>query len=353
MSYGKGNTCRPSVLLAPFVTAIFRRVRRREWLDGTDDTFRPRINPGDQIAEPARSGFVVVQARRAPPLSIIQKLRPRLQNFDPLQLVVWQIENIDNRRRFRALYNGSDVGEVFNSSWAGQTMDAVIPEPLKALAIDAANECAETGCAIYTIIATTDAAGHRIECERLLLPFGRSDSAVEHIVAALQLAGIPKSERKTVLDKFQTHANLAFAGKIEAGSTRRVPMPSSIDAPTIQPPILEGKVPDDNALVEGLDRSPILSGATGARNESRRATRQKIRKAGTIHFPRFRMTCVVRDISKSGAALEVSTTTDIPDSFALILEMESAERACSVVWRKRNRLGVRFTGTSKPRPLSR
>lgn len=283
------------------------------------------------------------------------KLRPRLQNFDPLQLVVWQIENIDNGRRFRALYNGSDVGEVFNSSWAGQTMDAVIPEPLKALAIDAANECAETGCAIYTIIATTDAAGHRIECERLLLPFGRSDSAVEHIVAALQLAGIPKSERKTVLDKFQTHANLAFAGKIEAGSTRRVPMPSSIDAPTIQPPILEGKVPDDNALVEGLDRSPIVCGATGAaRNESRRATRQKLRKAGTIHFPSFRMTCVVRDISKSGAALEVSTTTtDVPDSFALILEMESAEHACSVVWRKRNRLGVRFTGTSKPRPLSR
>src|SRR6185312_6922348 len=54
-----------------------------EWLDGTDDTFRPRINPSDQIAEPARSGFVVVQARRAPPLSIIHetpaqttKLRP-------------------------------------------------------------------------------------------------------------------------------------------------------------------------------------------------------------------------------------------------------------------------------------
>ena len=281
------------------------------------------------------------------------KLRPRLQNFDPLQLVVWQIENIDNGRRFRALYNGSDVGEVFNSSWAGQTMDAVIPEPLKALAIDAANECAETGCAIYTIIATTDAAGHRIECERLLLPFGRSDSAVEHIVAALQLAGIPKSERKTVLDKFQTHANLAFAGKIDVDSTRRVPMPSSIDASTSRSAILESKTPDDNGVGEGPDRNPIPCGATGARNESRRATRQKIRKAGTIHFPRFRMTCVVRDISKSGAALEVSTTTDIPDSFALILEMESAERACSVVWRKRNRLGVRFTGTSKPRPLSR
>ena len=51
-------------------------------------------------------------------------------------------------------------------------MDEVVPEPLRNFAIDAAEACAMTGRAIYTILRTTDGAGQRIDCARLLLPFG-------------------------------------------------------------------------------------------------------------------------------------------------------------------------------------
>jgi hypothetical protein len=87
------------------------------------------------------------------------KLKPTLRNFDPKQLVVWNVESesASGERCFRVLYNGSSVGEVFNTAWAGKTMDQVIPPPLRKLAIEAADECAATGRAVYTIISTTDA----------------------------------------------------------------------------------------------------------------------------------------------------------------------------------------------------
>jgi hypothetical protein len=65
-------------------------------------------------------------------------------------------------------------------------------------------------------------------------------------------------------------------------------------------------------------------------------------KAGTIKFGGISVTCDVRDISRTGAALEVSKPAGIPDVFALVLEMESAQRRCVVVWRNDRRMGVRF-----------
>jgi hypothetical protein len=97
---------------------------------------------------------------------------PRLH--DPKQLVIWTIDDAFGQRRFRAL--GTNVAEVFTSSWAGRTMDEVVPAPLKSMSMDGANECAASGCAIYTIFATFDANGHRVDCERLLLPLGEGST---------------------------------------------------------------------------------------------------------------------------------------------------------------------------------
>jgi len=141
---------------------------------------------------------------------------PRLH--DPEQLVIWTIEDAFGQRRFRALYQGTNVAEVFNSSWAGRTMDEVVPVPLKSFSIEGATECASSGCAIYTVFATFDAKGHRVDCERLLLPLGEG-STVQQIVASLQLISLKgEFERKSVLSKFETLSQVVFAGRIRSGS---------------------------------------------------------------------------------------------------------------------------------------
>ena len=161
---------------------------------------------------------------------------PAIAEFDPeprlhdaKQLVLWAVEDAFGQRRFRALYQGTNVAEVFNSSWAGRTMDEVVPMPLKAFSIRGANECAASGCAIYTVFGTLDAKGHRVDCERLLLPLGEG-STVQQIVASLQLISVKgEFERKSVLSKFETLSEVVFAGRIRSGSVLP-PLPGSPQA---------------------------------------------------------------------------------------------------------------------------
>ena len=153
---------------------------------------------------------------------------PRLH--DPKQLVIWAIDDAFAQRRFRSLYQGTNVAEVFSSCWAGRTMDEVIPGPLKCFSIDGANECAASGCAIYTVFGAFDAKGHRVDCERLLLPLGEG-STVLQIVASLQLISIEgEFERKSVLSRFETLSQVVFAGRIRSGS---IPVPADHGADVI------------------------------------------------------------------------------------------------------------------------
>jgi hypothetical protein len=146
------------------------------------DAIQPCLNSVDQINQPARADPLLEQACWAP-FPSIEEFDPGPRLHDPKQLVKWAIEDASGQRRFRALYQGANVAEVFNSSWAGRTMDEVVPVPLKSMSIDGANECAASGCAIYTIFATFDANGYRVDCERLLLPLGEG-STVHQIVRA-------------------------------------------------------------------------------------------------------------------------------------------------------------------------
>jgi hypothetical protein len=76
--------------------------------------------------------------------------------------------------------------------------------------------------------------------------------------------------------------------------------------------------------------------------EKRRAPRRVVHKTGRINARGVREICTVRDISATGAALDLVDATKVPDQFTLVLEMESAARSCAVVWRKARQLGVEF-----------
>ncbi len=73
--------------------------------------------------------------------------------------------------------------------------------------------------------------------------------------------------------------------------------------------------------------------------------RRRMLKGGKIVFNNRNSTigCVVRNMTDSGARLEVPSTTGIPDEFSLESEDGTIRHGCVVKWRKDNVLGVEFT----------
>ena len=77
-------------------------------------------------------------------------------------------------------------------------------------------------------------------------------------------------------------------------------------------------------------------------DETRIAPRHRVLKAGTIEFGGGAIDCTVRNLSQTGAALEVVTPLFIPDHFTLFVPSEQLKRPCHIAWRKEKRIGVRF-----------
>jgi hypothetical protein len=76
--------------------------------------------------------------------------------------------------------------------------------------------------------------------------------------------------------------------------------------------------------------------------ETRIAPRYRVMKAAKIEFIGGPIDCKVRDISTTGAALEVSSQIGIPESFTLVMPDDGLRLPCHVVWRKDFRIGVAF-----------
>jgi hypothetical protein len=78
-------------------------------------------------------------------------------------------------------------------------------------------------------------------------------------------------------------------------------------------------------------------------SEKRRATRYKTLKGARITFNNGRSTidCTVRNLSSTGARLQVTSVVGVPNAF--ILRMGEAEpKYCRVMWRALKELGVQF-----------
>ena len=78
-------------------------------------------------------------------------------------------------------------------------------------------------------------------------------------------------------------------------------------------------------------------------DEHREAPRRRLLKAGRIAFGGgAAFDCTVRNLSETGAALEVISPVGIPDHFTLVIEADHIHVPCRVVWRKQTRIGVHF-----------
>ncbi|WP_048755490.1 PilZ domain-containing protein [Afipia felis] len=77
-------------------------------------------------------------------------------------------------------------------------------------------------------------------------------------------------------------------------------------------------------------------------DENRKSTRHRVLKAGKIAFGGAIVDCTVRNLSETGAALDVVSSVGIPDRFTLIVAVDRVQRPCRVAWRKATRIGVLF-----------
>jgi CheY-like chemotaxis protein len=78
-------------------------------------------------------------------------------------------------------------------------------------------------------------------------------------------------------------------------------------------------------------------------DDRRRAARQRIFKAATIGFAGGGISCTVRNISETGANLEVAAPFGIPRLCTLVIDGENTTRDCTVAWCTEKRIGVKFT----------
>jgi len=81
---------------------------------------------------------------------------------------------------------------------------------------------------------------------------------------------------------------------------------------------------------------------TSKPTETRRNERQKVLDLALVRFGDASVCCVLRNLSDSGAALDIRTGQAIPDQFTLIRLQSDCIYSCSVVWRSRHRVGVSF-----------
>jgi hypothetical protein len=78
--------------------------------------------------------------------------------------------------------------------------------------------------------------------------------------------------------------------------------------------------------------------------DKRKARRRPLRRSAWVALgPNDLHGCKLFDVSEAGARIEVEDAAPIPDQFMLFLSKNgAARRACQVVWRNSNQLGVKF-----------
>ena len=76
--------------------------------------------------------------------------------------------------------------------------------------------------------------------------------------------------------------------------------------------------------------------------ERRAVPRKPVLMSGAIQFAGGAINCLVRDMTISGAALDVADPHDIPERFNLVFKADSTHIPCHVVWRQEERIGVAF-----------
>jgi hypothetical protein len=76
--------------------------------------------------------------------------------------------------------------------------------------------------------------------------------------------------------------------------------------------------------------------------EKRKYPRTEINEPAYVSSGGSVMSCVVRNISPEGAAIDVENPAFVPAQFRLVIARDSSVHDCKIAWIQRNRIGVTF-----------
>ncbi len=62
------------------------------------------------------------------------------------------------------------------------------------------------------------------------------------------------------------------------------------------------------------------------------------------------MSCIVRNISPDGAAIDIENPAFVPAHFRLVMAKDSSVRECRIAWIQRKRIGVSFVAAPQGAP---
>lgn len=76
--------------------------------------------------------------------------------------------------------------------------------------------------------------------------------------------------------------------------------------------------------------------------ESRKAVRRVVNRAGVVKSGENELMIVLRNVSELGACVRLMGSGQIPDEFRLLIPLEKIDAECAVVWRRGRDCGVQF-----------
>lgn len=76
--------------------------------------------------------------------------------------------------------------------------------------------------------------------------------------------------------------------------------------------------------------------------DKRKLRRTRVLKTAMISFGGSAISCTVRNLTLSGAMLDVESPLGVPREFTLIIASDEVRHECRIVWVKEKRLGVSF-----------
>lgn len=76
--------------------------------------------------------------------------------------------------------------------------------------------------------------------------------------------------------------------------------------------------------------------------EKRKHPRTEIDEPAYVSADGSVMSCVVRNISPEGAAIDVENPAFVPSRFRLVLRRDFSVRECRIAWIQKNRIGLSF-----------
>jgi len=78
--------------------------------------------------------------------------------------------------------------------------------------------------------------------------------------------------------------------------------------------------------------------------ERRRSARSRVIKGAKLVLgASLVIDCVVRNLTNVGARIQISNTTDLPESLELTFDGGRSYRPCRIVWRTTDETGVEFS----------